>query len=96
MAANHYGASLPDLIVASLQDIVYILVGQAFREHEDIHGKLCFAAHGPDIGKGIGGSHLAVFVGIIHSRWENIHRLDQSYIISDLVNCSVVCSIISD
>ena len=96
MAPYHDGASLPDLIVAPLQDVMYILVGQAFREHEDVHGKLCFAAHGPDIGKGVGGGYLTVFVGIVHSRREDIHRLDQSHIISDLVNCSVVCSIISD
>ena len=96
VAAYHDGACFPHLVIAAQQDVVHILVGQALREHEHVHGQLCLAAHGPDVGKGVGGSDLAVFVGIVHCRREDVHGLDQGHLIGDLVNCGVVRRIISD
>jgi hypothetical protein len=54
------------------------------------------AAHGIDIGDGIGSGDLAEDIGIIHHRREEIDRLNQRNIIADLIDTGIVGRVKAD
>ncbi len=48
------------------------------------------SAHGVDVAQGVGGGDLAESVGIVHDGREEVDRLDQRHVGSELVNAGVV------
>ena len=95
VAACGHCASLRHLGRAPLQDGPHRLPRQAGGDGQQIHGQPGLAPHGVHVGEGIGRRDLPKVIGVVHHRWEEIHRLDQRQLIREAVHRSVIAGVIA-
>ena len=89
-AAGHRARRL-HRVLAAAQDFGQHGHGQPVRrEADDVHGSPRFAAHGVDVGQGVGRRDAAEAVGIVDHRGEEIHGLDQGLAGRKRQNCRVL------
>ena len=94
MASHYNGFGLSHLVIAPPEYGLDRFKGKVLREHEDVHTQSGFPAHGPYVGQGVGGSNLAVLIGIIHSRRKDVHGLYQGKLRGKLIDGRIVGGVI--
>jgi len=67
----------------------YRYIHLPLREADNVHRRQGFSAHGVDIAQGIGRSNLSELVRVVHYRREEIERLDNGQLVSELIDAGI-------
>ena len=78
VAACHYSARLTDLVHAAFKNPAQNLLAHRLnRKADNVHGRIGLAAHGIDIGQGIGRGNLPEPVGIVDDGRQKVEGLHE-------------------
>ena len=93
MAAGDDGTGLVNLVIAAPQQSVDSFFGHIIGDTQQIQRQFRFAAHGINIGQGIGGGNLTEQIGVIHHGREEIHSLHQRQIVTYFIDGCIIAFI---
>ena len=96
VAARDDAAGFDRLCVAALQNGADVFFRQAVRHAQKVHRNLRLAAHGVYVAQCICRGDLTEEVRVVHNGGEKVDRFDDSDLIGDAVNGSVVAAVIAD
>ena len=90
MAARDDAARLPALVRAAGEDLARHLYAEAIGKAQQVERERRRTSHGPDVGKGVGGGHLAEQERVVHHRWEEVRGLHEAAAVTQVVDAGVV------
>ncbi len=97
VAAHERRPRLLDLTESAVQDPAErALVDAARREVAEVHGGQRPAAHGVDVGEGVGGGDLAVEIRIVHDRRDVVDGLHEGEVVRQTIDSGVVAGLEAD
>ena len=91
VAAGEHRARLGHGLEPAAEDFLEGVLAELLeRIAHQVHGGERGAAHGPDIGQGVGGGDPAEGVGVVHHGWEEVGGVDDGEFVGDLHHSGVV------
>ena len=95
MASREDAPRLGHFFGAAAQDLTEDVQIHALGEADEVQCSLYLAAHGVDVTEGVCRRDLAEGVGVIHHRWEEVHRLHQRDVVGDAVDSRIVPAVVA-
>ena len=90
VAARHDDAGLAALVGATGEDLASHLEAQAVGEAQQVEGERGAPSHGPDVGEGVGGGHLAEEERVVHHGREEVGGAHQAPAVAQVIDVGVV------
>ena len=90
VAADHGAVCLSALSSTALKDALDNIIRQEIGNGEHIQGLNGVAAHGPDVGQRVGSANQTEGVGVVDDGREEVNGGNNSCILADLVNTSII------